>query len=46
MHGRQLAYGTEVNSTKAFALLSGVIDWLKPKAALLTERWQTADGVK
>jgi len=31
--GRQLAYGTEVNSTKAFALLSGVIDWLKPKAA-------------
>jgi hypothetical protein len=31
MHGRQLAYGTEVNSTKAFALLSGVIDWLKPK---------------
>jgi hypothetical protein len=43
MHGRQLAYGTEVNSTKAFALLSGVIDWLKPKAALLTAKWQTAD---
>jgi hypothetical protein len=39
----QLAFGTEVNSTKAFALLSGVIDWLKPKAAVLTEKWQTAD---
>lgn len=33
MHGTQLAFGTEVNSTKAFALLSGVIDWLKPKVA-------------
>jgi hypothetical protein len=38
MHGRQLAYGTEVNSTKAFALLAGVVDWLRPKAAVLTEK--------
>lgn len=44
MHGRQLAYGTEINSTKAFALLSGVIEWLKPKAAVLTERWQVAEA--
>lgn len=43
MHGAQLEYGTEVNSTKAFALLGGVIDWLKPKAAALTEKWQTED---
>jgi hypothetical protein len=43
MHGTQLAFGTEVNSTKAFALLSGVIDWLGPKAAVLTEKWRTAD---
>ena len=41
MHGTQLAFGTEVNSTKAFALLAGVIDWLKPRAAILTEKWQT-----
>jgi hypothetical protein len=46
MHGTQLAFGTEVNSTKAFALLAGVIDWLKPKAAVLTEKWQTADEAK
>lgn len=46
MHGRQLAFGTEVNSTKAFALLAGVIDWLKPKAAVLTEKWQTAHEEK
>lgn len=38
MHGRYLAFGTETNSTKAFALLSGVLEWLKPKAAVLTER--------
>lgn len=46
MHGRQLAFGTEVNSTKAFALLAGVIDWLKPKAAVSTEKWQTAHEAK
>jgi hypothetical protein len=46
MHGTQLAFGTEVNSTKAFALLAGVIDWLRPKAAVLTEKWQTADEGK
>ena len=43
MHGQELAFGTEVNSTKAFALLGGVIDWLKPKAAALTEKWRTED---
>ena len=46
MHGTQLAFGTKVNSTKAFALLAGVIDWLKPKAAVLTEKWQTGDEAK
>ena len=46
MHGVELAFGTEVNSTKAFALLAGVIDWLKPKAAVLTEKWQTSDEAK
>ena len=40
MHGRYLAFGTETNSTKSFALLSGVLEWLKPKAAILSERWQ------
>ena len=40
VHGRYLAFGTETNSTKAFALISGVLEWLKPKAAVLTERWQ------
>lgn len=46
MHGRQLAFGTEVNSTKAFALLSGLIDWVKPKAAVLTEKWQAEHEAK
>jgi hypothetical protein len=46
MHGAQLGFGTEVNSTKAFALLSGVIDWVKPRAAILTDGWQAADEAK
>lgn len=41
VHGRYVAFGTKTNSTKAFALLSGVLEWLKPKAAALTEKWQT-----
>jgi hypothetical protein len=40
IHGRHLGFGTQTNSTKAFALLGGVIEWLKPKAHELTERWQ------
>lgn len=40
VHGRYLAFGTETNSTKAFALLSGVLEWLKPKAAVVTEERQ------
>jgi hypothetical protein len=46
MHGRYLGYGTETNSTKAFALLSGVLEWLKPKAAMLTKRWQAEHEAK
>jgi hypothetical protein len=42
VHGRYPAFGTVVNSTKAFALLSGVIEWLAPKAKVLTEKWQAA----
>lgn len=41
IHGRHLGFGTQTNSTKAFALLSGVIEWLRPKAHEMTERWQT-----
>jgi hypothetical protein len=33
MHGRYVAFGTETNSTKAFALLAGLLEWLKPRAA-------------
>ena len=40
VHGRHLAFGTRVNSTKAFALVAGVIEWLQPRAESLTERWQ------
>jgi hypothetical protein len=29
LHGRELAYGTRINSTKTWALLGGVIDWLR-----------------
>ena len=32
VHGRHLGFGTATNSTKAFALLSGVIEWLGPRA--------------
>jgi hypothetical protein len=46
MHGVELGFGTEVNSTKAFALLSGVIDWVRPRAAILTEGWQAAAEAK
>ena len=46
VHGRYPAFGTETNSTKAFALLAGVLDWLKPKAALLTNRWQAEHEAK
>lgn len=46
MHGRHLGFGTEVNSTKAFALLSGVLEWIKPKAAAMTEKWQAAHEAK
>jgi hypothetical protein len=37
MHGRELAFASETNSTKAFALLAAVIEWLKPKAAALVQ---------
>lgn len=39
-HGRSLVFGTDVNSTKAFALLASVLEWLKPKALEVTERRQ------
>jgi hypothetical protein len=39
IHGRQLAFGTETNSVKAFALLAGVIDWLKPIARVRYGEW-------
>jgi len=45
-HGRYLAFGTETNSTKAFALLAGVLEWLKPKAAVLTETRQAEHEVR
>ena len=46
MHGRYLAFGTETNSTKAFALMAGLLEWLKPRAAVLTERWQAEHEAK
>lgn len=46
MHGRSLAFGTEANSTKAFALLASVLTWLKPKALEVTEQRQAAHEAK
>ncbi|PZR64172.1 MAG: hypothetical protein DLM71_03105 [Chloroflexi bacterium] len=46
IHGRQLAFGTLTNSTKAFALLAGVVEWLKPKAHEKTERLQAEHEAK
>lgn len=42
IHGRHLGFGTQTNSTKAIALLGGVIEWLQPRAREETERRQTA----
>jgi hypothetical protein len=33
LHGREVAYATKANSTKAFALLRSIIEWLQPQAA-------------
>lgn len=46
LHGRELGYGTKTNSTKAFALLVAVLEWLKPKALELTEARQLADEAR
>jgi hypothetical protein len=31
IHGRSLSYGTEANSARCFALLAGVVDWLRAR---------------
>ena len=41
LHGRILGFGTQTNSTKAVALLGGVIEWLGPIARIESERRQT-----
>jgi hypothetical protein len=46
VHGRYPEFGTEVNSAKAFALMAGVVEWLTPRAAQLTERWQAEDEAR
>jgi hypothetical protein len=33
LHGRELGYATRINSTKAFALLRAIIEWLQPQAS-------------
>jgi hypothetical protein len=43
LHGRVLGFGTQTNSTKAIALLGGVINWLGPRAHAETERRQAED---
>lgn len=40
LHGRVLGFGTRTNSTKAIALLGGVIEWLGPIARVETDRRQ------
>lgn len=46
LHGRVLGFGTQTNSTKAIALLGGVINWLGPIAHVETERRQTVDEAR
>lgn len=46
VHGRYTSFGTETNSAKAFALMSGVIEWLEPKTGPLTEKWRAAHEAK
>jgi len=38
LHGRELGYDTEINSTKAFVLLASIIEWAEPRAKQLAER--------
>jgi hypothetical protein len=38
VHGRELAYGTRANSTKAFAALLALIVWAQPIARNRLER--------
>jgi len=46
LHGRVLGFGTQTNSTKAIALLGGVINWLGPIAEVETERRQSQDEAR
>ena len=46
MHGRYPAFGTETNSTKGFALMAGLLDWLRPRAKVITAQWQAAHEAK
>ncbi len=46
LHGRVLGFGTQTNSTKAIALLGGVINWLGPIAHVETERRQSEDEAR
>jgi hypothetical protein len=46
LHGRELAYDTEINSTKCFVLLLAVMDWAKPKAELLAQRLESERELK
>jgi hypothetical protein len=44
LHGRLLGFGTRVNSTKAFALLGGVIEYLGLLAKVETDRRQSVEA--
>ncbi|CAN5857891.1 hypothetical protein BH24CHL4_BH24CHL4_00150 [soil metagenome] len=37
LHGRELAYDSLINSTKAFVLLAAVLEWAMPKSRTLVE---------
>lgn len=46
LHGRELAYDTRINSTKTWALLCAVIEWLRGAKADLSEPARRSKGRK
>lgn len=46
IHGRELAYDTEMNSTKCFVLLSAVVEWANIRAKVLEAKYATTQEAR
>lgn len=43
MHGRELGYDNEINSTKVFTLLFAVVEWAQPVSQRLVKRYKAEE---